>query len=139
MGGRGDGQAVVMRHGFRLIFLGFLGACGWAAAAAADAPDFGELMREGAPLFVKNCAPCHGRDGHGGYGGPNLATSALARSPSGLIAQIYQGDTNQVMPAFGAILGEREILAIASYVRNAFGNAYGPLPAEFFAKAGAPR
>ena len=101
---------------------------------AQAAPDLATLLREGRPLYAKNCAVCHGAEGQGG-GGPRLVGNPAVSSTAGLIGQIFQGDTNQVMPAFGKLLNDRQIAAIATYVRNSWGNDFGVVPPEYVSGA----
>ena len=44
----------------------------------------------GADLFVaKGCSQCHGVDGQGGFGGPNLAEADLHRSAQGIVGTMW--------------------------------------------------
>ncbi|MCC6737001.1 MAG: CHRD domain-containing protein [Bauldia sp.] len=98
-----------------------------AEAAAADAGGAGDadamaaLMAAGQPLYDRNCGACHGNAGQGGNGVTLAGFSALADARA-VIAQIVYGGT--FMPAFPQ-LTRPEIAAIATYVRNAFGNSFG--------------
>lgn len=69
---------------------------------------------KGAEVFTENCSTCHGADGHGGNGGPDLNTMPLAQSEEGAIQQVTNGGGG--MPAFGGTLSEEEIENVAAYV-----------------------
>jgi cytochrome c553 len=68
----------------------------------------------GAEVFTENCSTCHGADGAGGNGGPDLNTMPLAQSEVGAIQQVTNGGGG--MPAFGGTLSEEEIENVAAYV-----------------------
>lgn len=95
--------------------------------AAVEVPEevFQALMAEGLTQFGRNCAACHGAEGQG-IAGPRLAGLAALEDPAFVISTIIQGRTNHGMPAFGPLLDDFQIAAIATYVRNSFGNDFGP-------------
>lgn len=105
----------------------------------ATAPERGGESVSGADVFARNCAACHGSEGRGVAGAfPPLAGSEwVADSPDapirillhGLQGEIRVGghDYDGVMPAFGARLTDRELAAVLSYVRSAWGNDAGPV------------
>jgi mono/diheme cytochrome c family protein len=68
----------------------------------------------GAEVFANNCSICHGADGKGGNGGPDLTTQPKAKTEAGAIEQVTNGGGG--MPAFGGQLSEEEIEDVASYV-----------------------
>jgi mono/diheme cytochrome c family protein len=68
----------------------------------------------GKEVFAENCSTCHGADGHGGNGGPDLRTMPLAQSTSGAEKQVINGGGG--MPPFKGILSEEEIKNVAAYV-----------------------
>jgi quinohemoprotein ethanol dehydrogenase len=78
-----------------------------AEGATADAAAGGEV-------FSENCSTCHGADGHGGNGGPDLSTMPLAQTTEGAEQQVTNGGGG--MPAFGGQLSEEEIKNVAAYV-----------------------
>jgi cytochrome c oxidase cbb3-type subunit 3 len=91
---------------FALILLGGLGV----TQAQAD-PD-------GARLFARNCAACHGEKGTGGIGVPLALPSFQASiSDDYLRKTIHLGRPGRVMPTFSN-LKEDEIEAIVRYVRS---------------------
>ena len=68
----------------------------------------------GESVFAENCAVCHGADGYGGSGGPDLRTMPLAKTEEGAIEQVTNGGGG--MPPFGETLSEEEIANVAAYV-----------------------
>lgn len=68
-------------------------------------------------LFGVNCAQCHGADGHGAKGFPNLASTNYqwGREIDNVIETITNGRQAQ-MPAWGPILGKSGIDQVADYV-----------------------
>lgn len=94
------------------------------AAAPAALPEgvTPEVMAQGQELFLKNCRKCHGMRGKAGVplsGNQNIA------DPSYIAAMILNG--RGYMPAFGEHLGDDQIAAIATFARNSWGNAFGPV------------
>ena len=106
-----------------------IAASGYVSTANAQAdPDpalFAALMEEGDTVFrTVGCSACHGNNGEGGNGPSFIGNDALDTAGA-VIAQILQPDEDHgVMPAFPH-LTDREIAAVATYVRNSWGNAYG--------------
>ena len=106
-------------------------AAGLAAAAlfattpTVGAQDGGPLFEQGKAIFETNCEACHQPDGTGVppnfpalAGNENLADHAL------IVRQVRAG--KEAMPAFPDLSAE-EIAAVASYVRNAWSNDFGPV------------
>jgi mono/diheme cytochrome c family protein len=101
------------------------------AEVRAAAPD---LLSQGQAVYRKACADCHGTHGEGAAGAyPPLAGNAtvLAVRPINLLRVIAEGGFAPVtagnprpygMPPFAERLSQREIAAVASYVRQAWGN-----------------
>ncbi len=94
------------------------------AQADPDPELFDALMEEGEEGFERNCAACHGDNGEGGGVGPRLANNPFVASSSAIVSQIIQGYEDHGMPPFDH-LEDRLIQAIATYVRNSWGNDYG--------------
>ncbi|WP_018716913.1 cytochrome-c oxidase, cbb3-type subunit III [Arhodomonas aquaeolei] len=76
-----------------------------------------EAMDTGRRLFANNCSVCHGSDGRGAKGFPNLADASwqYGGEPETLKQTITNG-RNGVMPALGASLGQSKLEAVAAYV-----------------------
>lgn len=78
----------------------------------------GAAMQTAARLFGNNCAACHGTDGRGSKGFPNLADSdwLYGGSPAAIEHSIAEGRRG-VMPPMGAALGgEAEAYNVAAYL-----------------------
>ena len=80
------------------------------SAAAGGAPN----AEAGTEVFAENCSVCHGADGLGGNGGPDLTTMPKAKEQAGAEEQVTNGGGG--MPAFSGILSEEEIKNVAAYV-----------------------
>ena len=59
-----------------------------------------------------------------GLAAPALAGNGFVASAGSVAAQILAGNPDRGMPAFDR-LSDREIAAIATFVRNSWGNEYG--------------
>lgn len=82
-------------------------AGGGEAAGGGDA-------EAGAEVFATNCATCHGEDGLGGAGGPDLTTMPKAKSEPETEAQVREGGGG--MPPFEGVLDDEEIENVAAFV-----------------------
>ncbi len=88
----------------------------WSAGAPATA------TTDGARLYERHCAACHGETGHGGVGVPLALPDFLAvATPRYLATTIRLGRPGRVMPAFTS-LSAREVEAIVAYVRGFAGS-----------------
>lgn len=83
-------------------------------SSGEEAEEGGGDPAAGETIFAENCAGCHGEDGHGGAGGPDLRTMPLAQTEEGAIQQVTNGGGG--MPPFGGQLSEEEITDVAAYV-----------------------
>lgn len=91
----------------RLITLLILGL----AASANAAPD-------GALLYARNCAACHGADGRGGVGVPLALPDFLATASDEYLRRtIRLGRPGRVMPAFPH-LSDAEVEAVIRHIRG---------------------
>ena len=107
-------------------------ALGFAASAIAqedaDPALFAALMEEGDDVFHSvGCSSCHGDAGEGGNG-PRFVGNALLGSTSSVVTQILAG--NDYMPGFGDTLSDWQLAAVATYVRNSWGNEFGVVNEE---------
>ena len=107
------------------------------AVAAVAVPE--TLRERGAALYRERCAACHGDQGQGAVAGDRTAYVPLAgnrlvllESPANLVHVIVNGGFAPStpgnprpfgMPPAGQSLKDDEIAALATYVRNAWGNA----------------
>jgi mono/diheme cytochrome c family protein len=101
------------------------------APLAADAA----AMKAGAAIYADECAACHAQEGTGIPGlFPTLSGSPSVQSadPTSIIRVLLRGarsaatpdaPTAPAMPSFGWLLSDDEVAAVATYIRNAWGNA----------------
>jgi quinohemoprotein ethanol dehydrogenase len=88
---------------------------GHAGQTPNEPTDEGEGDAEaGATVWNDNCAGCHGTNGTGANGGPNLVGNATALDPEKVHAQVTNGGGG--MPAFKDTLTEKQISDVAAYV-----------------------
>ena len=82
-------------------------------------------IKMGLRLFANNCAVCHGADGGGNFGIPNLTDGdwLYGGSPEAIQASITHG-RNGNMPGWGPILGEEKVSQVAHYVRQISGQEH---------------
>jgi mono/diheme cytochrome c family protein len=96
-----------------------------AGSAAAQAPD-------GADIYARNCAICHGPEGRGTEVFPSFVENPNLEDAGFIATVIHQGIVNMPpVPWFT----DADIAAVATYVRTRFGNAYGPVTPEEVAAA----
>lgn len=90
-----------------------------------------DAMKMGRRLFNNNCSVCHGSDGRGSYGFPNLADSdwLYGGSADEIKASVTNGRKG-AMPAWGAILGEPGVDNVAEYVFKISGREHDAAKAE---------
>lgn len=104
-------------------------------------------MKMGENVYSANCTACHNSDGKGI---PNLAASLannpglLADDASSIITTVLQGGrgavtagnpTSGAMPSFAWKLSDEQVAAVATYLRNSWGNAAKPVTTDEVAKA----
>jgi mono/diheme cytochrome c family protein len=113
-----------------LAVAGFVALSHTSAVAQAE-PDpelLAALLDEGEDVYLRKAAcgnaACHGPTGEGG-GAPALAGNEYVRANASLIGIILGGYESHGMPAFAGRLNTREIAAVATYVRNSWGNEFG--------------
>jgi mono/diheme cytochrome c family protein len=122
------------------VYLKERGAEGPPPAAALLSSD--ARMKIGEAVFVDTCAACHKRSGEGvAHLFPRLAGNVIAtqNDPASLIRIILTGGraastdampTAPAMPSLGHRLGDDQVAAVVTYVRNSWGNAASPVSAE---------
>jgi len=89
-------------------------------ATVADAAfDHGLTVFMGARCYI-----CHGEQGFGGAG-PRFRENRFLGLADYVIGQILVG--RKIMPSFAQTLNDEQIAAVATYVRNAWGNEFGPV------------
>lgn len=106
---------------FALTFFGTLGIAA-GALFAVHAPIFlgpSEEATDGAELYARNCAACHGASGRSATA-PDLASDeflTLTPRPT-LEAMIAEGRSSRGMPAWSSAMSPTEIRAVAAYVKE---------------------
>ena len=109
------------------------------AAAKPQPPAAAAVPADGKKIFATTCAACHQASGEGVEGTyPPLAGSEWVADNEGKVVRIIlPGLTGPVevagqsfagaMPAWGGVLKDAEIAAVATYVRSAWGNNAAPI------------
>lgn len=90
-----------------------------------------DVLANGQEVYAQHCAACHGSDGGGGSG-PTLEADVV-EDEGDVVDQTLWGGSH--MPAFGNTLADAEVAAVATYVRNSFGNDFGLTTEEEVAEA----
>lgn len=94
-----------------------------------------EAMKMGLRLFANNCAVCHGADGGGNYGFPNLTDHdwLYGGTPEKIKETITLGRKG-AMPAWGTLMGETGVVNVSEYVLQISGQEHDAAKAEVGAK-----
>lgn len=93
--------------------------------SSLSAQDNSDQNARGAEIYKQSgCVVCHGGFGTGGFG-PKLAGDPLLVIEPFVTAQIILGRGQ--MPPFGDKLSDEQIAAVAQYIRNSWGNDFGPV------------
>jgi len=99
------------------------------------------VMERGRAVYASRCAQCHGDAGQGRDGHfPALAGNRAVNlhNPANLVRMVLEGGYAPAttgnpwpagMPPFNQVLGDEDIAAVLSYVRNAWGNRAAALGA----------
>lgn len=114
--GQYDDEVAAAEEVYGEIFAGF---------AATPIPQLAgdpAALSAGRNLFVNNCATCHGTDGRGARGYPNLADDEWqwGSSPEQIVATLTNGRTG-VMPGFGASFDDETVDLLVDYVQSLAG------------------
>ena len=87
----------------------------------------------GERLFMNNCSQCHGSDGGGSKGFPNLTNANVAwlgeRGDEHIVQTITNGRIGMMPPMGAAIGGEPEISDVANYVLSLSGSPHNEIKA----------
>ena len=80
-------------------------------------------LEQGSDIYRKNCAACHGKGGNGDatIGAPSLLNNAVIKGDINYHLALIENGKNQ-MPAFAQVLTDDEMLYVAAFERNAWGN-----------------
>jgi cytochrome c oxidase cbb3-type subunit 3 len=110
-----DGMvASIFMSSSKKCFAVLLGSVSLAAAQNAAA-----LVERGGPVFLQQCAFCHGRDAGGGEEGPDLTRSKLVAADVGgdqIAPLMREGRPEKGMPRFS--LPEAEIAALVAFIHD---------------------
>ncbi len=94
----------------------------YASIPVADLAMDEEAMKVGQRLYANNCALCHGSDGRGAYGFPNLTdTDWLYGGSADAIKHTIINGRNGQMPAWGEVLGDEGVTQMTQYVLSLSG------------------
>jgi len=93
-----------------------------AALPVADLVDNEQAITTAHNLFQQNCAQCHGSDGGGARGFPNLSNAdwQWGGDADSVVATIAGGRT-AAMPPWGAVLGDDGVAEVVAYVQHLSG------------------
>jgi len=91
----------------------------FSSRSVAELSKDGAALNIGRNLFLNNCATCHGSDGGGAPGFPNLTDKdwLYGGDPDTLVTTIG-GGRNGIMPPWGDALGARGVEDVLSYVMS---------------------
>jgi cytochrome c oxidase cbb3-type subunit III len=90
-----------------------------AGASLAAAQSATSLAERGGPVFLQQCAFCHGRDAGGGEDGPDLTRSKLVAADAGgdqIAPVIREGRPEKGMPRFS--MPEAEVAAVVAFIHD---------------------
>lgn len=100
------------------------------AATSTELPKMtmGQLLAQGKELYQTQCAACHGMKGEGGIGIALKGSSVCVGKPiERHIKLVLNGVPGTAMQAFSQQLNDKELAAVLTYERNAFGNDTGDI------------
>lgn len=85
----------------------------------------GKAMKMGLRLFSNNCSVCHGADGGGAYGFPNLTDKdwLYGGTPEHIKHSLVEGRAGN-MPGWSNIIGEVNVQAVTEYVLKISGQEF---------------
>lgn len=98
-------------------------------AVVVTPEELASLVAEGGRTFATYCAACHGSSGEGVVG-PRLAGNPALEGTEHVVRRIIDGYVDHGMPPFGSVLGDHEIAAVSTFVRNTWGNEFGAVTEE---------
>lgn len=92
----------------------------------------GQANDKGWQVFMSSrCFACHGEYGFGGVG-PRFRENRFLGLADYVVGQILIG--RGIMPSFADALSDQQIADVASYIRNSWGNKFGPVTSQEVAK-----
>ena len=93
-----------------------------AALPVADLVNNAQAMSTAHNLFQQNCAQCHGSDGGGAKGFPNLADASWQwGGDADAVVATIAGGRIAAMPPWGPVLGEQGVNEAVAYVQKLSG------------------
>jgi len=96
-----------------------------AQQSPSPAEQLAALKDEGQVIYSRECASCHAGDGTGDGAGPSLAGNTNLSNKDHVIKRILGGTADGGMDPFGKVLTDRQVAAVATFVRNAWDNTNG--------------
>lgn len=89
----------------------------YAAMSVEDLQNEPEALQMGQSIFANTCFGCHGADGRGGIGFPNLTDDdwLYGGKPEDIMYSIMEGRKG-AMPAWGGALGEEGVSQVVHYI-----------------------
>ncbi|MGI9278101.1 MAG: cytochrome-c oxidase, cbb3-type subunit III [Endozoicomonas sp.] len=77
-----------------------------------------KAVKMGERIFLNNCALCHGSDAGGAFGFPDLSDHdwLYGGTADAITTTIMEGRNGQ-MPAWGAVIGEKGVRDVATFIR----------------------
>jgi cytochrome c oxidase cbb3-type subunit 3 len=124
--GQYDAEEAKARDALKPVYAAFASMDEKQLAANAQAMGIGER------LFLNNCAACHGSDGRGSKGFPNLTDSdwLWGGSFADIHKTIAEGRTGAMPPMAEAIGGGDEVKNVAHYVLSLSGSPHDSVAAQ---------
>ncbi|HET8985960.1 MAG TPA: c-type cytochrome [Trueperaceae bacterium] len=98
-------------------------------ATVISEEDMTALMTEGRLTFSSHCAVCHGAEGAGAIG-PGFVGNSILADKVFVVNRVLDGFIDHGMPPFGPALSDRQVSAVTTYIRNSWGNEFGPVLEE---------
>jgi cytochrome c oxidase cbb3-type subunit 3 len=97
-----------------------------AALPVADLVNNEQAMQTARNLYLQNCSQCHGSDGGGARGFPNLANAdwQWGSDADSIVATIAAGRIAQGMMAWGPVLGEQGVDEVVAYLQQISGQPH---------------
>ena len=97
-----------------------------AAMPVADLVNNEQAMKTARNLYLQNCSQCHGSDGGGARGFPNLANAdwQWGSDVDSVVATIANGRVAVGMMAWGPVLGEQGVDEVVAYIQQLSGQPH---------------
>jgi mono/diheme cytochrome c family protein len=93
-----------------------LAGCAFLRCASAQAPADGSLTSN--PVYIKNCAKCHGKAADGRlFGGPSLVSDNAATTPPDTLRQVISNGKGH-MPKYAGKLTPEEIDTLVQQIKS---------------------